>query len=188
MKDLAEKPLKDIAGLFTDPNRRREAWETLYNRYYENMYKYIYSLSHDKDTCIDVIHDTWLAIIKKKRKLKNPLAFEAYLLRAAKNIYLNKLKKDSGELADQEKIELARSSEDVLENLLDGEKYEYLMEMIEKILAGYSEKKVEIITKYIQNPKHIGKIADTFSNKYSKSDVYKTIGRFKKDLRERFKY
>jgi RNA polymerase sigma factor (sigma-70 family) len=63
--------------------------DSLYTQYIDDLYAYGLSLSFDKDTCLDAIHDVFYKICLNQSRLKNIENFKFYLLKSLRNRLLN---------------------------------------------------------------------------------------------------
>ncbi len=179
---------KDLTSSFVSPTAKREAWKLLYERYYELLYKYIFILSNDSEICKCIIHDTWIAILEKGPKLKNPLAFKGYLLSTARNTFLNEIRLKRFEMLSLDENRIKDESHDVLNDFLKAEKMQYFNDAIEAVLELYPNDRSKIIRDYLENPNNITDIADKHKMTHSLANVYKIIERFKKHLKEKIDY
>ncbi len=187
-KKTEQQLIKDLMSSFTSPTSKREAWKLLYERYYKLLYKYIFKLSNDSEICKCIIHDSWIAILKKGPKLKNPLAFKGYLLSTARNIFLNEIRLKRFEMLSLDETVIKDESQDSLNKFLKAEKMKYFNEAIKAVLEQYPNYKSRIIRDYLKNPNRIKNIAEKHKMTHSLANVYKIIERFKKDLKENINY
>jgi len=76
--------------------RRDElAFRELVNRWEPRLYYYLLRIIDDRNAVWDVLQETWLAVFKGIRKLKDPLSFPAWLYRIGHNKAINWLQKEN---------------------------------------------------------------------------------------------
>ena len=76
--------------------RRDElAFRELVNRWEPRLYYYLLRIIDDRNAVWDVLQETWLAVFKGIRKLKDPLSFPAWLYWIGHNKAVNWLQKEN---------------------------------------------------------------------------------------------
>ena len=75
-------------------NGDKDAYNQLYITYYNNLCKYIYSLSPDYKQAEDIVQDMLIDIWVKRDKLNIKTSLNNYLYRAAHNKFINLYKKN----------------------------------------------------------------------------------------------
>lgn len=76
--------------------RRDElAFRELVNRWEPRLYYYLLRIIDDRNAVWDVLQETWLAVFKGIRKLKDPLSFPAWLYQIGHNKAVNWLQKEN---------------------------------------------------------------------------------------------
>jgi len=76
----------------------RGAFSTLYSKYLNNIYRYIFSISYNKEVSEEIVQDLFLKVWENREKIKDIDAIKPYLYRSAKNLLLNHIKKSQAEV------------------------------------------------------------------------------------------
>ncbi len=112
---------KSLLKLISDNNR--VSFDLFYNLYYEQVFRFAYSLLKDKDACREVVTDVFFSIWQSRKHLKDVNNIETYLyiiVRNEANRYLSKRNNSSyipiDELSVQIKDHTGSSPEDMLLN------------------------------------------------------------------------
>jgi len=71
-----------------------ETFEKLVLKHYKRIFQYIYALVNDYELSRDLTQDTFLKAYVSFKKLKNKESFPVWLMRIARNVSLNRLKKE----------------------------------------------------------------------------------------------
>lgn len=71
----------------------RSAFTLLYSRYLNNLYRYIYLFTKDKDVSEEIVQNVFINIWIRREKLNNVTSFKAYLYKSAKNMLLDEIKR-----------------------------------------------------------------------------------------------
>lgn len=183
-----EQLLSELFGASTTPKKKKNAWRHLYNRYFHDIHNHINRISQDKEACKDVIHDTWIAIIDRNIKIRDPKAFRSYLLTTARNKFLNGLKNRRWKHVTLEDMEIEDKSKDSLGKVLDREMIDHLQKLTDEVLKRYPKDKKEMILEFLENPEELRKIVKKYGDRYSEANIYKTVERFKKQIIKRITY
>jgi RNA polymerase sigma-70 factor (family 1) len=75
----------------------RHAFRELYQRYTPVLYSFIKSLCHDDALCEDIVQEVFIRIWDNRAKAINIQQVRSYLFKAAKNRFLNELRKQKNE-------------------------------------------------------------------------------------------
>lgn len=70
----------------------REEFDTLYDLYYTELTRYVFSFVNDAEAARDLVHDLFLNLLKSRLKLDPARPVKAYLLTMARNQAFNYLK------------------------------------------------------------------------------------------------
>lgn len=62
-----------------------QALSTLYNRYYDKLFRYCYSMLTDRESALDMTQEVFLKAAQHLDRLKNPVTFPSWLFRIAHN-------------------------------------------------------------------------------------------------------
>lgn len=85
------------------------AFEMLYRRYRNQLYGYLYNLlSGNNAECEEIFEETWIKVINKLPAYKDQGKFSAWLFRVARNIFIDRMRRnkhctvalESGELPE----------------------------------------------------------------------------------------
>ena len=115
--------------------------EALYQRYYKELYIFVFSLCGSESVTDDILQDTFLkALLTLKDSHTN---MRAWLYMVAQNLFYNQRKKKSREIlmGEQEYLSEKQTDKDLLEKILEEEKRRELYRAIRKL----EQKKQEII-------------------------------------------
>lgn len=129
-------------------NGNKAAFNELITFYYPFIFKFIMKLTNNKDTTDDIVQETFIKMIKNidKFDLKGKATFSTYLIKIAKNTYIDFIRKKSHELQE---IDI-----DNLEDNLSNE-YSYMIHedyntLVEKINGLPHDQKEAIKLKYLE--------------------------------------
>ena len=71
-----------------------EAFETLYHRHNDSLYRYLLRLSLNPATAEDVFQDAWGKIIKARQNYRPTAKFSTYLFRVAHNCFIDHVRRN----------------------------------------------------------------------------------------------
>jgi RNA polymerase sigma-70 factor (ECF subfamily) len=71
------------------------AFETLYRRHHDSLYRYLLRLSLNRETAEDVFQDAWSKIIKARHRYRPTAKFTTFLYRVAHNCFIDYLRKNN---------------------------------------------------------------------------------------------
>ncbi len=71
-----------------------DAFETLYRRHNDSLYRYLLRLSGHRNTAEDVFQETWGKIVKARSKYRPTAKFSTYLYRVAHNCFIDYLRRN----------------------------------------------------------------------------------------------
>jgi len=102
-----------------------EAFDVLYTRYADRLWKMIYGYTHDQDDAIDVLHDVFIRVYMHIDSFKVDRAFSSWIYRIAINCAKNFLKTRHKNIIltekEKKRIELSRDEESPEERILKNE-------------------------------------------------------------------
>jgi RNA polymerase sigma-70 factor (family 1) len=128
-----ESQLKDDQALWTAIQQDSElAFATLYERYWSILYSNAYNYLKDKDACMDIVHDIFISIWKKRHEVEI-VSFKHYLTQSTRYQIYKKLESNNKSKVVQLE-EWRENSENVISN--EGE---------EKILYRDLEQKLDVL-------------------------------------------
>ena len=141
-------------------------FEKIYRIYFEDIYKFLLSLTKNKEIAQDITSETFLKVINNSDKLNHIENIKSYIYTIAKNTYINYYNKNKITIStdDIEKFDLGVSSFE--DNFMESEDVKKLHLAIEKLDEPYKS-----ITKLRLNDmtyKEIGKI-------YGKTDNWACV-------------
>lgn len=70
------------------------AFETLYRRHKDALYRYLLRLANNRDTAADLFQEVWARIIKARRRYRASAKFSTYLYRVAHNTFIDHLRRN----------------------------------------------------------------------------------------------
>ncbi len=71
------------------------AFETLYRRHHDSLYRYLLRLSLNRHTAEDVFQEVWSKIIKARHRYRPTAKFTTFLYRVAHNCFIDYLRKNN---------------------------------------------------------------------------------------------
>jgi RNA polymerase sigma-70 factor (ECF subfamily) len=71
-----------------------EAFETLYRRHNDSLYRYLLRLSLNQDTADDVVQEVWGKIIKARHRYRPTAKFTTFLYRVAHNCFIDYVRRN----------------------------------------------------------------------------------------------
>jgi RNA polymerase sigma-70 factor (ECF subfamily) len=69
------------------------AFEVLYRRHNDSLFRYLLSLCHHRDTAEDVFQDAWGKIIKARENYRPTAKFTTFLYRVAHNCFIDHIRR-----------------------------------------------------------------------------------------------
>jgi len=81
--------LNDVAG-----------FEECYRKYYTRLYRFCFSIVHQKQPAEDIVHDVFMQLWKKRERSPSIRNLEVYLYVSVKNLSLNHLRNTSTRIVD----------------------------------------------------------------------------------------
>ena len=70
------------------------AFETLYRRHNDSLYRYLLRLSRNRDTAEDVFQEVWGKIIKARHRYRATAKFTTFLYRVAHNCFIDYVRRN----------------------------------------------------------------------------------------------
>lgn len=113
------------------------ALEELVERYHGPLLYFVRRMVGDSRSAEDVLQDTWVAVVRDLRKLRNPGAFSAWLYRIARNKVYERLRKTTRVLPLSEEVEKAGAPEET-ENF-SADDADRVHECLERLRAKHRE-------------------------------------------------
>ena len=136
--------------------------EKIYRIYFEDVYRFLLSLSKNKDVAQDITSETFLKVINNSNKIEKTRNIKAYIFTIAKNTYINYFNKNKLMIATDDIEKFDQGIDSFEENLIENDNVKVLKDAIDKLDEPYRS-----ITKLRLNDlsfKEIGKIYGKTSN------------------------
>lgn len=70
------------------------AFERLYRRHNDALFRYLLRLGNDRDTAADLFQEVWTRIIRARRRYRASARFSTYLYRVARNAFIDHLRRN----------------------------------------------------------------------------------------------
>lgn len=154
--------------------------EKVYNLYFKDVFRYVYSLSKNQSLAEDITQDTFLKALKNINKFDGSKDIRAWLFTIAKNTLYTHYKREKI-YADFEENQEDEGSADVLETIVQKDTASRIRKIIEKLSEPY---------KRVFELRHYGELSyDEISDMYDKSSGWARIifYRAKKQILEKMK-
>ncbi|MGB5345722.1 MAG: sigma-70 family RNA polymerase sigma factor, partial [Woeseia sp.] len=87
-------PLDDSALMLRYADGDTAAFETLYRRHNDALYRYLLRLSNNRDAAADIFQEVWSKIIKSREQYRPSAKFTTYLFRVAHNAFIDHLRRN----------------------------------------------------------------------------------------------
>lgn len=78
------------------------AFETLYRRHNDALYRYLYRLCRHRDTAEDVFQEVWGKIIKSRERYRPTAKFTTFLYRVAHNCFIDHIRRNKRHVNDND--------------------------------------------------------------------------------------
>ncbi len=88
-------PLTDSALMLRYKDGDIQAFETLYRRHNDSLYRYLLRLSLNRDVAEDLYQEVWSKIIKARHRYRPTAQFTTFLFRVAHNCFIDYLRRNS---------------------------------------------------------------------------------------------
>lgn len=107
-------------------------FESLYNLYYEGLFRFAYNIIHNEDDCEDIVADSFVIIWEKWSSVKDLENLQAYLFIIVKNNCLKLLNKQAPflDIIDEQLINLVITDDSPENIFLAKEFHQNLLEAI----------------------------------------------------------
>jgi RNA polymerase sigma-70 factor (family 1) len=139
MKDMQDRTFteEDFNLLSAIKKRDKKSFETLYKRYYKQLFALACRYVDQAETAEEIVHDVFIAIWNKAELIDIKYSMKSYLFKAVVNTSLNFIKKEKMN-AEKRSTYLAVQETEVEEEELKRE--EALLESLEEALKLLPEK------------------------------------------------
>jgi RNA polymerase sigma-70 factor, ECF subfamily len=157
---LKKEDLSDESLMLQYGEGDADAFEMLYGRHKDALYRFVRRQCSDREIAYDLAHDIWIKIIKARRRYRPNARFTTYLFTLARNRMIDYYRAQGhrlpamGEMADPVDIEELPNRND------DGpEMRAYTNELVEHSLAliqALPQDQREAVLLYVERPPHGG--------------------------------
>lgn len=149
----------------TSDEDNREKLCQIYEKYKNRMYIAACRILNDPQSAEDAVHDSFIAISRNLDKLSDidSLTTASYVIKAAKNTALNRVKKSFNEIPALISESDMIYDENMLDMLCTKENYRIVVEAI----MNLDEKYRDVLSLYYFNELTVQQIADTLGRKES---------------------
>lgn len=112
-------------------------FELIYDAYFNDIYKFILSLSKNSAIAEDIVQDTFIKALKNANSLKDNTKIKPWLFQIAKNTYLTYIGKNVKNISIDE-IEIASSNNEETE-FLNKDTVKKVRKLLHKLKEPYKE-------------------------------------------------
>ena len=114
---------------------KSEAFEILYDRHNDLLYRFLFRILLNEEVCLEVLQETWLKVYKNTEKFDGKASFKTWLYTIGKNTAFDRLKKKSDLLFDEPAtIETFSDEEEgMLENMVRAATREKVWSALEQL-------------------------------------------------------
>ncbi len=113
------------------------AFDTLYTRYADRLWKMIYGYTRDHDDAIDVLHDVFIRVYVHIGSFKTDKTFSSWIYRIAINCAKNHLKTRQKRMAltekEKQRVALSDDERSPEERILRNEDLQYFSEAVDSL-------------------------------------------------------
>lgn len=159
-------------------------FEVLYNRYYEDIFRFIYQRMNDKEGAYDITSQVFLKALTNIGKYTfKGVPFSAWLFRIARNeLYEQFRSKSTERYVNVDKVGLSDLLKDTDED--KEEKYELMMDVISKL----DEDDLQLIEMKYFEKRQFSEIADILgiSESNAKVKAHRIIEKLRKTIKEKY--
>lgn len=112
-------------------------FDLIYDEYFQDVYKFILSLSKNVQITEDVIQDTFIKALKNVTKLRDDTKIKPWLFQIAKNTYISYVSKNIKNISIDE-IEIASTRNEELD-ILNKDTVKRVRKLLHKMKEPYKE-------------------------------------------------
>lgn len=87
-------PADDTALMLRYADGDAQAFEALYRRHNDGLFRYLTRLSGNRDTAADLFQDVWSKVIKARKTYRPSARFNTWLYRIAHNAFIDNLRRN----------------------------------------------------------------------------------------------
>lgn len=111
-----------------------QAFEECYKKYFVRLYRFCFSIVHQKAPAEDIVHDVFMQLWKKRAASSSIRNLEVYLYVSVKNLSLNYLRNTSSRIVDI--VDIAERSHEYIQFNADPETLLVHSEAVKKLTAA----------------------------------------------------
>ena len=89
-----DSPIEDSALMLRYKDGDVGAFEILYHRHNNSLYRYLLRLCHHRDTAEDIFQEVWGKIIKARERYRPTAKFTTFLYRVAHNCFIDHVRRN----------------------------------------------------------------------------------------------
>ena len=112
-------------------------FEKIYNIYFKDVYKFLLSLTKNKEIAQDITSETFLKIINNEDKLENVENTKSYIISIAKNTYINYYNRNKKIIITEDIEDFIDAYESFEEKIINVDQEKNLYKAIEKLEEPY---------------------------------------------------
>lgn len=112
-------------------------FEEVYKTYYNQVYGYVLSLSHNEHIAEEITQETFFKVLKKIHSFRGECKLNVWICQIAKNTYYNYCKKKHME--PEEVLNIVPSHENIEEKMIDRDTARRIHEILHQMEEPYRE-------------------------------------------------
>ena len=120
--------------------------ETLYSDYKDDVFRYLYTLTHDTSLSEDLMQDTFVEAILSIHRFRGDSTVKTWLFSIARKLWLQNLRKKKPH-ADVEDMMTVPMLTDFVENLLDAQMEQAILARVHTLLSEMNNTTQEVMRK-----------------------------------------
>ena len=160
-----------------------EDFDQVYIAYYQVVFRFALTLTHERDTAEEVTQQAFFQALKKIDRFRGECALESWLCRIAKNVYLSMLRKNRRILRTADQPEDMPGTEDTVQTALeDAETADRLFTLLHQLPEPYKE----VFWLRTFGERSFGEIAALFgkTESWARVTYHRAKGKLQKGLNE----
>ena len=111
----------------------------IYNEYFQNVYKYVYSLCHNESIAEEITQETFYKVLKNIDKFKGDCHLFTWICQIAKNTYYTYCKKEKKIISSETLDNLLLETDSFENGILDKEQVKRLHILLHNLPEPYKE-------------------------------------------------
>jgi RNA polymerase sigma-70 factor (ECF subfamily) len=135
---MEEDKLSNAILVLSCQKRDESAFRELVNRWEPRLYYYLRRIIEDENAVWDILQETWLAVFRNVRKLKDPYKFPAWLYQISHNKAVSLLRKENQyiQITDDQMADYAQKNITIP---TDKEQTELIHKLLSKLKLAHRE-------------------------------------------------